>query len=77
MSVIHEVGDALRSLFALLPLPFVRAAFVAVPLVLMIWVLRLPNAATTPPGRASRWDENLKLWAWLALAMQVVIYCVF
>ena len=65
MSVIHEIGDALRHAFAQIPLPFVRAAFVAVPLAIMLWVLRLPNAETTPPGRSSRWDENLKLWAWL------------
>jgi hypothetical protein len=40
-------------------------------------VLRLPTTATTPEGRVGRWDENLKLWAWLALAVQVIVYCVF
>jgi hypothetical protein len=77
MNLLHELGDAMRWACGQIPLGVVRAVFVAVPLVLMVWVLRLPNAETTPPGRAGRWDENLKLWAWLALAMQVVIYCVF
>jgi hypothetical protein len=77
MSIIHEIGDALRAAFGTIPLALVRAAFVAVPLLLMIWVLRLPSNETTPPGRASRLDENLKVWAWLALAMQVVVYCIF
>jgi hypothetical protein len=77
MNPLHEIGEALRWAFGQIPLGVVRAAFIALPLALMIWVLRLPNAETTPPDRTSRWDENLKLWAWLALAAQVVIYCVF
>jgi hypothetical protein len=59
------------------PLTAVRSVFVALPLLLMIWVLRRPNEETTPAGRVGRWEENLKLWAWAALAAQVVIYCMF
>jgi hypothetical protein len=77
MNPLHELGDGLRWAFGLIPLSWVRALFVAVPLVLMVWVLRLPTTATTPEGRVGRWDENLKLWAWLALAVQVIVYCVF
>ena len=76
MNPLHDIGDALRWACGLIPLGVVRAAFVALPLALMVWVLRLPAAETVPPGHTGRWDENLKLWAWLALAIQVVIYCV-
>jgi hypothetical protein len=77
MSVLHEFGNLLRAGLGQIPLPFVRALFVAIPLLVMVWVLRLPPSETTPPQRTGRWDENLKIWAWLALAVQVVIYCTF
>jgi len=77
MTALHWVGDVLRNACAQVPLIAVRSVFVALPLVLMIWILRLPNEQTTPAGRVARWDENLKLWAWLALATQVIIYCMF
>lgn len=77
MSLLHEFGDLLRSGLEQIPLPLVRAVFVALPLALMVWVLCLPAEEALPPKRTGRWDENLKIWAWLALAIQVVIYCLF
>jgi hypothetical protein len=41
-----------------------------------VWVLSLPRASTTPSGNKSRPLENLKLWAILALLIQVIIYAV-
>lgn len=72
---LHWLGETLRQLFGAIPLTAVRCLFVAVPLLLMIWVLRLPPEATNPPEMRGRWADDLKVWAWLALAMQVVIYC--
>lgn len=74
MTWLHEFGELLRSGLLAVPLPVVRALFVSVPLGVLLWVLRLPNSATTPPGGARRWDENLKLWASVALVIQIVIY---
>jgi hypothetical protein len=70
------MGLFLRDLFAQMPLWGARALFVAVPLILMVWVMRLSDADTTPEDRDCHWSEDLKVWAWLTLAMQVVIYCV-
>ena len=76
MTLLHAIGDWLRNTLALLPMGVVRVLFVALPILLIIWVLRLPRAATTPPGVEYRRTENLKLWAVLALLIQVLIYAV-
>jgi hypothetical protein len=52
----------------------VRLLFVASLVALLIWVLRLPATATSPPGGAKRWDENLKIGAAVALSIQILIY---
>ena len=36
--------------------------------------MRLPRESTTPRRGASRWDEDLKLWAGIAMAIQILIY---
>ena len=59
----------------LVPLPLVRAAFVAVPVAVLIWVLTLPKEETTAPDSAGRWGGNLKIGAAAALIVQIVIYC--
>jgi hypothetical protein len=74
MTPLHYIGDFLRGLLLQVPLPVVRVLFLAVPIVLLVWVLRLPRSETTSPEGAGRWDENLKLWACVALAVQIVIY---
>lgn len=40
-----------------------------------LFLLRLPCAVTSPPGGEERWDANLKVWAAVALLLQVVLYC--
>jgi hypothetical protein len=76
MTPLHFVGDWLRSALALIPMGVVRVFFVAVPVLLILWVLRLPRAATTPPGVESRPLENLKFWAVLALLVQAIVYTI-
>jgi hypothetical protein len=77
MNPLQYVGHQLRELFLLIPMWVVQGLFIAVPLLLMIWIIRQPEAAATPPGHSHRWDEDLRVWAWVALALQVVLYCVF
>lgn len=76
MNPLIHAGNLLREFFLAIPLGAVRVLFVSIPLLLMVWVLRLPSAETVPPGREHRWDEDLRFWAWIALAAQVLIYCV-
>ncbi len=73
---LHWIGLLLRQGFGSIPLTVARGLFVAIPLLLMVWVMRLPDRDTTPKDRDCHWSEDLKVWAWLALAIQVVIYCV-
>ena len=76
MTPLHCIGDWLRDVLLLIPMGVVRVLFVAVPGLLIIWVLSLPRASTTPPGTKGRPLDNLKLWAVLALLIQVVIYAI-
>lgn len=77
MSPLHQFGESIRSLLLSIPLPAVRALFVLTLVALLIWVLRLPESRTSPPGGARRWDENLKLTACLAILIQIIIYAIF
>ncbi len=74
MTPLHWIGDNLRELLLGIPLPAVRAAFVALPLALLIWVLFLPAQQTRPPSGRHAISGNLKLWSVVALAIQVAIY---
>ncbi len=77
MTPLHQIGDFLRNWLLLVPLPAVRALFVVTLAIVLIWVWRLPRAATTPAGGARHWDENLKVGATAALVVQIVIYSLF
>ena len=74
MSPLHTIGDLFRELLLAVPLWVVRGLFIALPILLLVWVLTLPRQQTTPPGRAPRAGENLKVWAALALLIQICIY---
>lgn len=74
MTILHRIGNFFRELLMQIPLSGVRAAILVVLILLWIWVLRLPRSDTAPPHRQSRWDENLKLWASIALVIQILIY---
>ena len=76
MTPLHHFGEFLRQTLQTIPLLAVKVLFVASLVGLLIWVLRLPPSAVTPPGGAKRWDENLKFGASLALVIQILIYVV-
>ncbi|MHC4445219.1 MAG: hypothetical protein ACYTF1_06965 [Planctomycetota bacterium] len=76
MTYIHHIGDWLRELLMQVPLPAVRVLFLLVFVALILWVLTLPRNETTDPARKYRPIENLKVWAVLALLIQVVIYSI-
>lgn len=72
---LHHFGNFVRSLLQNIPLEAARYLFLFVMVAVLILVLRLPTSETTPdrPG-PSRWDENLKVWAALALLIQLAVY---
>ncbi len=73
MTWLHQIGDWCRELLLLIPRPVVRTLFVALPVAVLLWVLWLPRArAVERPGDS--WAKNLKVWAALALLIQIAIY---
>ena len=73
MTPLHRLGDLLRDAILMVPLPAVRLLFVALPVAVLVWLLRLPKSATTEDENAP-WSSNLKVWAALALVIQIAIY---
>ncbi|GIW90444.1 MAG: hypothetical protein KatS3mg109_0966 [Pirellulaceae bacterium] len=73
MTPLHRTGDLLREAFAAIPLNAARLLFVALPFLILVWLLALPNEQTTAPGSRSA-THNLKWWAALALLIQIAIY---
>lgn len=76
-TLLHWIGDQARTLCLQVPLPWVRGALIAIPIALMFWVILLPAHRTTPADRPATRTDNLKLWAWLALLGQVILYAIF
>ena len=74
MTPLHAFGNFLRELLQTVPLGWVRLLFVGSLGLVLLWVLRLPRAETTPATSSTRWDENLKLGAAIALVIQMLIY---
>ncbi len=74
MTILHQFGEWLRGMMLAIPLPAVRGLFLVTLVVLLVWVLRLPNEVTSPPGGARRWDENLKVGATIAIIIQIIVY---
>ncbi|MBG85899.1 MAG: hypothetical protein CMO80_03240 [Verrucomicrobiales bacterium] len=77
MTPLHHIGELFRNLSLAIPMGAVRVIFLALLIGLLIWVLRLPKEATTPPEGTGKAPENLKLWASVALGLQILIYCCF
>jgi len=73
-TVLHRLGDLVRDLFLQIPLETVRMLFVALPVLVLIWVLWLPGGTSTTTDSTSRSQTGLKLGAAAALLLQVVIY---
>ena len=76
MTPLHYIGDWLRELLSIVPLSAVRVLFLLVFAGLILWVLTLPRNETTDPARKYRIMENLKLWAVLALLIQIAVYSI-
>ena len=74
MTPLHHIGEFVRDALLAIPLWAVRILFVGSLVALLVWVLRLPRTATTPPEGARRWDENLKGPAALAVVIQLLVY---
>lgn len=77
MTLFHWIGDSLRYQLDQVPLSVARWLMIGLFLAMMFWVVQLPSSATNPADRAPKWRSDLKIWAWLALFFQVVIYSVF
>ncbi|WP_417392134.1 hypothetical protein [Gimesia sp.] len=76
MTPLHHIGNFVRDLVIQIPMSAVRLLFVGTLVAVFIWVLRLPRETTTAEN-ATHWYQNLKVWACLALAIQIVIYSIF
>jgi len=83
MTPLHLIGQFVRERMGAIPLTVVRGLFIALPVVILIWVLSLPREETTPPentpesnGRRG-WTSNLKFGAALALILQIIIYALW
>lgn len=77
MTLFHWIGDTLRTLLEQVPLSVARWLMIGLFLAMMFWIVQLPSTATNPSDRSPKWRYDLKIWAWLALFFQVVIYSVF
>lgn len=67
------IGDQLREVFLQIPLWIARGLFLGLLFALMVWVVQMPKSATTPKTD-SPWHEDLRVWAWLALVIQMFAY---
>jgi heme/copper-type cytochrome/quinol oxidase subunit 2 len=77
MTPLHHIGDFFRDLVLLVPLWAARTIFVFVLLVVFIWVLRLSPERVSPCEIEERnWTNNLKLWAAIAIGLQIIIYLI-
>lgn len=77
MTLFHWIGNALRYELGLVPLSVARWLMIGVFLALLLWIVQLPATETNPAEGKPHWTRDLKIWAWLALLFQVVIYSVF
>ena len=70
---LHQIGETLRNAMAAVPLSLVGWIFVALPLVLLIWVLsaRIGDPDDGIEPHKARW---LRIGAAFALLLQIVIY---
>lgn len=77
MTLFHWVGDAIRYQLERVPLSVAHWMFIGLYLILMFWVVQLPSSTTNPTDHQGSWFADLKVWAWLALITQIVIYSLF
>ncbi len=77
MTFLHTIGEALRIQLEAVPLSIAKWLMIGVFLLMLFWVIQVSSRKATPADRSSIWFEDLRIWAWLALMIQVVIYGVF
>ena len=77
MTLFHWIGDTLRQQLDLVPLSTARWLMIGLFLSLMFWIVQLPTDQTNPKDRPAKWSNDLKIWAWLALIFQILIYSLF
>lgn len=70
MTPLHAIGAFVRELFLLVPMGVVRALFLAVPVLLLVWVLRRKS----DPDEPAALSRQLRIWASVALLVQIAIY---
>lgn len=78
MTPFHYIGDFVRSLMISIPMPVARGLFALFFIGLIIWVIRLPRERWAPSKEGKiTLSANLKLWALVALGIQLAIYMIF
>ena len=73
---LHDIGDAIREAMSLVPLSTVRGLFVALPLVLLAWILVRRVESENVDEPPSHPTVTLKIAAAFALLLQAVIYAI-
>lgn len=76
MTILHHIGDAIRSGLSLIPLSVVRGLFLLTLVVILVWVVSLPRSAGQEKPESS-WTADLRIWAAAALLLQIAIYSIF
>ena len=77
MTPLHYIGDFFRELVLAIPLWAARGIFVLVLVAVFIWVIRLSSEKVRPQTNEPRhWSSNLKLWAAIAIGLQIIIYVI-
>ncbi|MBM4001452.1 MAG: hypothetical protein FJ297_18280 [Planctomycetes bacterium] len=74
MTPIHAFGEFVRRIFMAVPLGAARGLFLGLLVGLFVWVLTLPAESTWPDTGSRGPTANLKVWACVALAIQIAIY---
>ena len=73
-TILHWLGDRVRDLLLQVPLEIVRLLFIALPVLVLIWVVRQPGQQTGSGDTAMRSQTGLKLGAAVALLLQALVY---
>jgi len=75
MTPLHHIGEFIRQILTAIPLPMVRLLFAVFFLTLIVWVWRLPRERWAPSlDGETGLTANLKLWALVALGIQLALY---
>ncbi len=74
MTPLHSIGEGVREVLLSVPLWGARALFIALPTVVLLWVLRLPREETAQIGPNGVAGANLKWGAAATLLIQIAIY---